>query len=424
MLGGGDGKLIIKRPRPKRELCFWAIGFGLLVHQGALKKISELHNKNWLCCLHFSFGICMILMMSAVTSFWVVWARNEQLSYHSAPSRSKLIQSNHEERNNFNISHQSGSQNLLASESDVVPSTYTLSQAVNNLEDIPVVEAEKETNNSEEITEEPVDTQGLARAINSIGENGSGPVPGPSRHIRIAVPVKSSKSGVCNLPSQHPQPEPSQSSPQNFPLPTLRKGKRRAATNSADQDKNENSEEQPGKDESNYDVFDFSDTEPNANLVARSASPTAPPKTGGCPKVPRSGTYWAPDKIRGEGKGKGQEGIKKNKGVEAHVGFSKGGEVHMVVGNLPCDPEDIDSEDIELVRTGRKGHRKNVRIFSTDSDESVDIVDASKSDEDEVVRRVNREVDTESTKPGPVCGKMFKSVKSLKYWHMRKHNED
>ena len=71
-------------------------------------------------------------------------------SSHHSPSRSKLIQSNHEERNNFNISHQSGSQNLLASESDVVPSTYTLSQAVNNLEDIPVVEPEKENINSEE----------------------------------------------------------------------------------------------------------------------------------------------------------------------------------------------------------------------------------------------------------------------------------
>merc|ERR1712243_546089 len=102
----------------------------------------------------------------------------------------------------------------------------------------------------------------------------------------------------------------------------------------------------------------------------------------------------------GRRKGKGQEGIKTNKGVAAHVGFSKGGELHMVVGNVPCDPEDIDSEDIELVRTGRKGPRKNVRIFSTDSDESVDIVDASNSDEDDVVRRVNREVDAESTKPG------------------------
>jgi len=73
----------------------------------------------------------------------------------------------------------------------------------------------------------------------------------------------------------------------------------------------------------------------------------------------------------------------------------------MVLGNLPCDPEDIDSEDIELVRTGRKGHRKNVRMFSTDSDESVDIVDVSNSDENDVVRRVKKGVDVLNPEPGP-----------------------
>merc|ERR1719233_1743704 len=54
----------------------------------------------------------------------------------------------------------------------------------------------------------------------------------------------------------------------------------------------------------------------------------------------------------------------------------------------------------ELVRTGRKGH-KNVRNFSPDGDESVDIVDVSKSDENDIVRRVNKHVDVLSPEPGP-----------------------
>ena len=37
----------------RRELHFWAMGFGLLFHLGALKKISELLDIYWPCHLHF-----------------------------------------------------------------------------------------------------------------------------------------------------------------------------------------------------------------------------------------------------------------------------------------------------------------------------------------------------------------------------------
>jgi len=327
-------------------------------------------------------------------------------SIHHSPSGSNPNQANHEGRSSPSSSHLSESQNLLAPE----PCLDVISKAVTNLEDIPVVEAEKENTDGGEIIEEPVDTQGLANAITSIGEHDPGPEPGPSREICTSSPSRSSRRDVNNFPSNnilvhgirpHPPgppgpPIPSQSSSQTTPLPTLRKGKRRVSTISVTQDKNKNEKE----DESNYDIFDYSDSEHNHNLLERSARPTAPPKTGGS-KVPRSGPYWASDNMRGEGKGKVQKGNKIAKGVEAHVGFTKGGELHMVLGNLPCDPEDIDSEDIELVRTGRKGHRKNVRMFSTDSDESVDIVDVSNSDENDVVRRVKKGVDVLNPEPGP-----------------------
>jgi len=323
-------------------------------------------------------------------------------SIHHSPSGSNPYLSNHEGSRSPNSSHQSESQNLLAPEPGVDVNTYTLSQAVTNLEDIPVVEAENDNVDGGEVIEEPVDTQGLANAITSIGDHDPGLEPGPSKQISSIS--RSSRSGANNFPSNnfqvlgirpHP-PRPTQSSPKTTPLPSLRKGKRRVSKMSVAQDKIENEKE----DESNYDIFEFSDGEHNDNSLERRASPTDTQKTGGCSKVPRSGPYWAPDKTRGEGKGKVQKGIKIPKGVEAHVGFSKGGELHMVLGNLPCDPEDIDSEDIELVRTGRKGHKK-VRNFSPDSDESVDIVDVSKSDENDVVRRVNKDVDVLSPEPGP-----------------------
>jgi len=74
-----------------------------------------------------------------------------------------------------------------------------------------------------------------------------------------------------------------------------------------------------------------------------------------------------------------------------------------VVNNLPCDPSDIDSEDIELVRTGRNG--TGLRLFderngNADSDDNVN---GSDLDEDNIVRNVrSREnVDAENPKPGP-----------------------
>jgi len=66
-----------------------------------------------------------------------------------------------------------------------------------------------------------------------------------------------------------------------------------------------------------------------------------------------------------------------------------------VVGNLPCDPDEIDSEDIELVRTGRKGTERTVREFDesivstlNDEDESIDIIDGSDIGNEEVVRKL------------------------------------
>ena len=41
-----------------RELNFWAMGFGLFEHLGAMTKISEVSDQYLLCCLHFS--ICSL----------------------------------------------------------------------------------------------------------------------------------------------------------------------------------------------------------------------------------------------------------------------------------------------------------------------------------------------------------------------------
>jgi len=320
-------------------------------------------------------------------------------SIHHSPSGSNPNQANHEGRSSPSSSHLSESQNLLAPE----PCLDVISKAVTNLEDIPVVEAEKENTDGGEIIEEPVDTQGLANAITSIGEQDPGPEPVPSKEICTSSPSRSSRRGVNNFPSNNiqvhgirlHQPGPSQSSPRTTPLPTLSKSKRLVSSISVTQEKNED------EDRSNYDMFDFSDSEHNNNfnlLLERSVRPTAAHKTEACSKVPRSGPYWAPDNTRGEGKGKVQKGTE---GVEAYVGFSKGGELHLVLCNLPCDPEDIDREDMELVRTSRKGHTKNVRMVSSHSDKSIDIVDASNSDKNDVARRVNKDVDVRIPEPGP-----------------------
>ena len=92
-------RYILSSPQgaPGGSSIFGILDLGSYYIKELSKKISELHNKNWLCCLHFSFGICMILMMSALTSFWVMGARNEQLSYHS------VVLSHHLTRNVISV---------------------------------------------------------------------------------------------------------------------------------------------------------------------------------------------------------------------------------------------------------------------------------------------------------------------------------
>ena len=92
--------------------------------------------------------------------------------------------------------------------------------------------------------------------------------------------------------------------------------------------------------------------------------------------------------------------------VEAHVGFTKGGEVHMVVDGLPCDPCDIDSEDIELVRTSKRGggvRKFDKRVLNTSSDESGPTNDKHEGGLDKVVRRLRDKggIDLDNPRPGP-----------------------
>ena len=94
--------------------------------------------------------------------------------------------------------------------------------------------------------------------------------------------------------------------------------------------------------------------------------------------------------------------------MEAHVGLTKGGEALLVVAGLPSD---VDSEDIELVRTGREGMagatndgmRDEPRTLDRSSDNS-----ESENDDHNVVRKLkNKTLNTrrrnavDNPKPGP-----------------------
>ena len=189
-------------------------------------------------------------------------------------------------------------------------------------------------------------------------------------------------------------PSGSKVAPQTIPLPTLKRKQYTSTSNNKEIDLGQNSSN-IGPENDVIDTSDHSRVTTGASKKFLESS-----------KVPRSGPYWAHGKRRGDTKGKLQKGRKDVKGVETHVGFTKAGELHMVVGNLPCDPDEIDSEDIELVRTGRKGTERSVRevddsIISNLSDESIDIIDGSKIDNEEVVRKLKSRDVVNANNPVP-----------------------
>jgi len=287
--------------------------------------------------------------------------------------------------------NQSDSLNLLAPDPTVDPSTYTLSQAVTDLEDMPVVEPRENT--AQEDDDEPVNTADLVDALTSIGEK----APGAGMAVADDVP--------SNPLSNQPLPRVSNRrgrSEAAVPVPTISGVVPSMADQGQDQasipaDRNSGEQNQ---------VYDFASDDDEAFkdpvMTGAASKHRRDDRKRKCVDTPKSG----PCKRRGESSVKKGNNMK---GVETHVGFSKGGELHMVVNNLPCDPSDIDSEDIELIRTGRE--RTDFRQFdkkneNANSDESVVDINGSDPEEDlddNFVRSVRsrEKVDVENPKPGP-----------------------
>jgi hypothetical protein len=302
------------------------------------------------------------------------------------------------------------------------PSTYTLSQAVMDMERIPVIGpgsqnvGEVQDKDFDNLPKEPVNTQGLVDAFNSIGENLPGLRPGSRQGLLTPVstpPARADFAEVVDEVSDNPpkddqilispprgrlsrsEPQPS---PKKFgrPLPALRR-----SSAPAQPIKQVSQSVNPRKNSEDYDnVFDFSDHE-DAQVELEIDNAAAPAKSKGR-KV--QNYLQVSSRRRGEDGGKRKSGGKQ-RAVEASVGLTKGGEALLVVAGLPSD---VDIEDIELVRTNGEGggiRRFDRRILDSSSDAN-DELNGDKVDN--VVRRLRDKTltsrgrhEVDNPRPGP-----------------------
>eukprot|EP00090_Calanus_glacialis_P016457 TRINITY_DN25768_c0_g1_i1.p1 TRINITY_DN25768_c0_g1~~TRINITY_DN25768_c0_g1_i1.p1 ORF type:complete len:1107 (-),score=385.74 TRINITY_DN25768_c0_g1_i1:97-3417(-) len=319
----------------------------------------------------------------------------------------------------------------LMDQSPPDPSTYTLTQAVTDMENIPMIGYGSQNNDEvDKPPEEPVNTQGLVDALSNLGSDLPGLRPmsrdGTLTHVGTPPPradiAEVVNSSLPDEMSDNPPNEdlivgsPPQQPPKKSgrPLPTLRRAS--APAQHMVEVAKATSRGKAGDD----DVFDFSDHEDALEVeeVETEEAP-APAKTRGTRARPnlrtsKSSPYWDSLQRRGEGVGRIQRANKKCRAAEAHVGLTRGGEALLVVAGLPSD---VDSEDIELVRTNKAGRgvRKfSERVVDTSSDASSITIDEQSGDkEDNVVRRLkgntltNRERrnvvdnDLDNPRPGP-----------------------
>jgi len=309
------------------------------------------------------------------------------------------------------------------------PSTYTLTQALTDMENIPIIGSGSQ--NKDEVDkppEESVNTQGLVDALSNLGSDLPGLRPmsrdGTLTHVEtpppradIAEVVNSSLPGEMsdNAPDEDlivgspPQQPPKKSS---RPLPTIRRAS--APVQQMVEVPHASSRMKAGDDE----VFDFSDHEDALEVgdgeAEEAPAPIKTRETRARPnlRASKSGHYWDSLQRRSEGEGRNQR-AKRSRAVEAHVGLTRGGEALLVVAGLPSD---VDSEDIELVRTSKPGRgvRKfSERVVDTSSDgSSITIDELSGDKEDNVVRRLKgntltsrgrnvKENDLDNPRPGP-----------------------
>ena len=295
----------------------------------------------------------------------------------------------------------------------------TLLECVTDLEQLPVIQSDVLV--QEEVFSipivEPVDTQGLVDAFNNIGKD----MPGirPSSRLSVLTPsstppttandaevVNSSfPDEVTDNPPQdnefneifdndeiidnstkvgqvidiQPQSESLPNTEQvPRPLPILKKSAASAQT-SKKVLANHNVEPSTVPN----DVFDFSDHE--GAQINDVPCPPRGRKVKTHFRYQKSGPYWNSLKKKGDSGGKSQGGT--NKSVEAHVGLTKGGEALLVISGLPSD---VDSEDIELVRTGQGRRRAEVAVSCDTSNENSESANEGLNgdNEDIVVRRV------------------------------------